>query len=141
MATITDVRLNVQKGGPGGSNSRRNVTVSYEVCFNRCELLDGTVFVERIDLKGDDPIFDDQQAVLSNGLCIKATEQCIKRKITRGVSRSTLDEDGDTVIFGIPINEDQDELYAKITLTPFTPHGDEAKSNVVRGSWGALGSD
>lgn len=137
MATVSNVRLSVQKGGSG---NRRSVTVSYRLCFSSCEVLAGSTFVETVDLRGDDPIFDDQQARLRN-TCVKAQEGCIDRRFTVRVSRSTLDEDGDTVIFGIPISAARDELYARVRLTPFTPSGDTSNSNIVTGQWGAAGGD
>jgi hypothetical protein len=44
---------------------------------------------------------------------------------------------GDTVIFGIPIFADRDELYARVILAPFSPSGSQANSNIVTGQFGA----
>ncbi len=141
MATISNVNLAVQKGGGG---SRRQVTVSYVLCFTTCEAMAGSVFRENIVLRGDDPIWDDNLITLSNS-CVRATDGCIKRSVTTSVSRSTLDEDGDTIItiFGVEILRiaDRDELYAHIDLTPFTPGSSSANSNIVTGQWGAAGGD
>lgn len=137
MATVTNVDLEVQKGGSG---QRRRVSVTYTVCFSSCELLAETVFVEEVTLWGDDLLFDDQQATLLRR-CFKAEERCMERSVRRLVSRSTLDEDGDTVIFGIPIIADRDELYARVTLTPFTPGSASGRSANVYGQWGAAGND
>jgi len=141
MATISNVILNVQKGGEG---SRRLVTVTYKLCFTSCEALAGSTFIENVVLRGDDPIWDDNLVTLSSR-CVKATDKCQDRKIAVHVSRSTLDEDGDTIIiiFGQVILRvaDRDELYARITLTPFTPSGSTADSNIVTGQWGAAGNN
>lgn len=137
MATVSNVSLKIQKGGAG---SRRRVTVSYRLCFSHCEVLAGSTFIETVDLRGDDPIFDDQLIRLRN-TCVKASKKCIDRKFTTSVSRSRLDEDGDTVFFGIPIFADRDEIYARVRLTPFSPSGDTSNSNIVTGQWGAAGSD
>lgn len=141
MATVSNVVLNVQKGGGG---SRRLVTVSYRLCFSTCEVLAGSTFRETITLRGDDPIWDDHLITLRNS-CVKASEGCVNRSVSQSVSRSTLDEDGDTIItiFGWDIvrDADRDELYAHIQLTPFTPSGSNADSNLVTGQWGAAGGD
>lgn len=141
MATISNVVLNVQKGGKG---SRRLVTVTYKLCFTSCETLAGSTFVETVVLRGDDPIWDDNLITLSR-TCIKASEKCVDRKVSATVSRSTLDEDGDTiiVIFGVEILRiaDRDELYAHIDLVPFTPTAAQANSNIVTGQWGAAGNN
>lgn len=137
MATVSNINLTVQKGGDG---SRRQVTVRYRLCFTECEVLAGSTFVEKVTLRGDDPIWDDHITTLLNA-CVRAQRGCVDRSVTRLVSRSALDEDGDTVIFGIPIFADRDELYARITLTPFTPSGDSGDSNIVTGQFGAAGND
>jgi len=137
MATVSNVNLKIQKGGDG---SRRQVTVNYRVCFTSCEALDESVFIERVRLRGDDPIWDDNLITLRNR-CIKAERGCAEREIVRRVSRSTLDEDGDTIIFGIPVHADRDEIYARVELIPFTPHGSTSDSNVVTGQFGAAGND
>ena len=137
MATISNVRLSVQKGG---NSSRRRVDVSYTVCYSACEVLAGSVFVEKVQLRGDDPIWDDNLVTMRN-TCVKAERGCVEREVSRFVSRRTLDEDGDTVIFGIPIHADRDELYARVTLTPFSPGSSAANSNIVTGQFGAAGND
>jgi len=141
MATVSNVVLNVQKGGDG---SRRLVTVTFRICFTQCEALAGSTFRETVVLRGDDPIWDDNLITLSSS-CVRATEGCVNRSVSQSVSRSTLDEDGDTIItiFGWEIAKiaDRDELYAHIELTPFTPSGSSADSNIVTGQWGAAGND
>jgi hypothetical protein len=138
VASVRNVRLEVEKGGEG---SRRTVTVTWENCFARCEALAGSVFVETVTLRGDDLLFDDHLTTLSRR-CVRADAAgCDDRSIRRRVSRSTLDEDGDTVIFGIPIHADRDELYARVSLEPYEPSGDRSDSNLVYGQFGAAGSD
>ena len=137
MATISNVSLSIQKGGSGTS---RQVVVRYRLCFTSCEALAGSVFVENVALRGDDPIFDDHLTTLRNS-CVKAERECLDRTLVANVSRSTLDEDGDTIILGWPVWADTDEVYARITLTPFTPSGSSANSNIATGQWGAAGSD
>jgi len=137
MATVSNVKLDIQKGG---KDTLRTVRVTYDVCFNECELMDGTVFVENVSLRGDDPIWDDHLLTLRNH-CVKATERCVHRGIATRVSRSRLDEDGDTVIFGIPLIANRDEIYAQVRLTPFHAVGTDARSNLVTGQFGAAGND
>lgn len=137
MATVSNVNLDIQHGGRGRF---RTVTVTYRLCFTSCEVLAGTVFVEQINLRGDDPVWDDHLTRIRN-VCVKAEQGCIDRTITTRVSRSTLDEDGDTIIFGIPIHAARDEIYARVSLTPYTPTGSTSDSNIVTGQFGAAGND
>jgi len=141
MATISNVRLSIQKGGGG---SRRSVSVRYNVCYSACEILAGSTFHSVVTLRGDDPLWDDYLITLFSG-CIKAAEGCPQYAVDASVSRSTLDEDGDTIIeiFGWKIAQfaDQDEIYAHVELTPFQPTGGSANSNIVTGQWGDAGGD
>jgi hypothetical protein len=134
MATASNVHLTIER--ISGQQNRRKVSVTYRVCFTDCEALAGSVFKETAILRGDDPIFDDDLTTIHSG-CIKAQKGCVDRKFSKNVSKSTLDEDGDTVIFGIPIFADRDELYARVKLTPFSPSGSQADSNLVTGQFGA----
>jgi hypothetical protein len=136
MATISNLNLEIQNNG---RDNRRIVTVRYRICFSSCETLAGSVFVEHVDLRGDDPIWDDHLTGIHVG-CVKAEKGCIDRTWTRTVSRSTLDEDGDTIIFGIPIYAARDEIYARVSLTPFKSSGSSSNSNIVTGQFGPLGN-
>jgi len=134
MATASNVQLTIEK--IKNQPNRRKVSVTYRVCFTTCEVLAGSVFKETVILRGDDPIWDDHVTTIHSD-CIKAQRGCVDRKFSKNVSKSTLDEDGDTVIFGIPIFANRDELYARVKLTPFSPSGNQADSNVVTGQFGA----
>jgi len=134
MATTNNVQLHIER--IPRQDNRRRVTVTYKVCFTNCEVLAGSVFKETVTLRGDDPIFDDHVLDLHSG-CIKAQKGCVERKFSKTVSKSRLDEDGDTVIFGFPIFADRDELYARVRITPFSPTGSTADSNLVVGQFGA----
>lgn len=135
MPSINNVRLEI---GRADDRRQRRVTVHYQVCFSSCEALAGSVFVERVVLRGDDPIWDDNLTTLRN-TCVRATQGCVDRTISTIVSASSLDEDPDTIIFGWVIG-DQDEIYARVTLTPFTPTGAERDSNTVSGHFGPAGN-
>ena len=141
MASISNLKLSI---APIAGSTRKLVTVSYNVCFTPSELLDGSVFDERVTLRGDDPIWDDHLITLSNtsikaiSTPIPAPASCMERKVVRRVSRKTLDEDGDTIIFGIPVFLDRDEVYARVTLTPFNPRSASADSNVIEKQFGPI---
>ena len=137
MPSISNVKLAIVKGTGG---SRRKVSVSYTMCFTSCEILAGSTFTEKVSLRGDDPIWDDHLTNIRNS-CVKATKECIDRKITSMVSRSVLDEDGDTVIFGVPIFADRDNIYARVELKPFVAASRTVDSNEVSGQFGAAGND
>lgn len=134
MATVNNVSLKIS---PGSTPKRRRVTVSYQVCFSACETLAGSVFTEKVTLRGDDPIWDDHLLTLRNS-CIKAERGCVAREFSRDVAESTLDEDPDTIIFGWVIGN-KDEIYAHVTLTPFVPSGSQGSSNVVSADFGPAG--
>jgi hypothetical protein len=137
MPSISNVKLDIAKGTGG---SKRKVSVSYTMCFSTCEVLAGSVFTEKVVLRGDDLIWDSNLATIRNS-CVKSQKECIDRKFSVLVSRSRLDEDGDTVIFGIPVFAARDEIYARVSLTPFAPSSRTTDSNVVTGQFGAAGSD
>ena len=131
MATVSNVHLDIGRE----DNDRRTVTVTYRVCFSSCEALAGSTFVEKVQLRGDDPIWDDDLITLRS-TCVRAQNGCVDRRISAVVAESTLDEDPDTIIFGWVLSRDRDEVYARVTLTPFVPTGTRADSNVVTGQFG-----
>jgi hypothetical protein len=118
------------------ANRRRKVTVSYTLRFTPREELAGTVFEERVQLRGDDPLFDDNRGGPLLASFVKATPNNVSRTVVKMVSENVLDEDGDTIILGVPIAVLRDELYARVTLTPFHPGNAQADSNVVKGQFG-----
>lgn len=117
MATISNQKLDIQKG-----KSSSKVTLSYTICFSNCEVLAGTVYQEKVSLKGDDTFFDDHLTTLRN-TCIKASERCIKRSISRSVANKTLNEDNS-------LFNRTDEVYGLIELTPFQARKTSAKTNI-----------
>ena len=141
MASISNLRLSIS---PVAGSTRKLVTVTYNVCFTPSELLDGSVFDEKVTLRGDDPIWDDHLITLSStnikaiSTPIPAPASCMERKVVRKVSRKTLDEDGDTIIFGVPVFLDRDEVYARVTLIPFNPRSSSADSNVIEKQFGPI---
>jgi hypothetical protein len=115
--------------------NRRKVTVSYGLSFNTREEAAGAVFDETVRLMGNDPIFDTVQATLSSSF-VKAVPGTVNRVVTALVSQSRLDEDGDTIVFGIPILALKDELFARINLKPFVATATQNDSNGVSGQFG-----
>jgi hypothetical protein len=133
MATVSNVHLEIGRELDG---DRRQVTVTWRECFSVCEALAGTTFVENVLLRGDDSPFWDDNLIVIHNVCVKAERGCVDRKISVIVSESTLDEDGDTIILGWVISRNRDEVYARVTLTPFVPSGGHADSNIVTGQFG-----
>ncbi|HHL18553.1 MAG TPA: hypothetical protein ENJ33_02335 [Thiothrix sp.] len=133
MATINGVRLDIDRM----DDNRSHVNLSYRICFSQCEAMAGSVFVENVTLRGDDPIWDDHLLTLHNR-CIKAKPGCIRRKFSRIVSNKVLDEDPDTIIFGWVIGN-KDEVYARVRLTPFSANGSQGDSNVEKAHFGPAG--
>ena len=132
MPTINNVRLTI---GRAEDSKFRRVTVQYQVCFSTCEALAESTFVERVVLRGDDPLFDNDLITLRNR-CVRAQRGCVDRTVSAVVPAATLDEDGDTIIFGIPVHADRDEIYARVRMTPFAPGTASADSNQVTGQFG-----
>lgn len=139
MATISSVRFTIEKGGDTRSTAKRRVRVTYTVHFNSSELLAGSVFRESVNLRADDLIDNHIINIFTGPL--KATAPSVNRSINAEVSRSRLDEDGDTIILGWVVDAAQDEIYARVELSPFVPSGASADSNIVKGQFGAAGND
>jgi hypothetical protein len=133
MVSISNVQLRIER--QQGADRRRRVTVTYSLRFNPREEAAGTVFDETVILRGDDPVFDDDRATIA-ATFVKAAPGTVNRSHSARVSQSRLDEDGDTIIFGVPILVLKDELYARVTLRPFVATGAQADSNVVSGQFG-----
>ncbi|MBI5256971.1 MAG: hypothetical protein HY855_10765 [Burkholderiales bacterium] len=134
MPSIANITLKIDPALQ--ANRKRKVSVSYTLRFTPAEELAGSVFEERVQLRGDDPIFDnDRGTPLLTGF-VKATPNNVSRTLTKMVSQSVLDEDGDTIILGVPIAVLRDELYARVTLKPFHPGNAQGDSNVVKGQFG-----
>ncbi len=121
MATIARLKLEIKKG-----SSESQVTVSYDLCFMHCERLAGSVFIENVKLMGDDWLNDDNLYTLSHHTCIKApsSKVCIPRKFTKTLKNSVLDEDDSFF-------NRKDEVYARVTITPFVPSSKKADSNII----------
>ncbi len=134
MATVSNVRLAIEREGTGFSHVR----VTYRVCFAQCEAMGGTVFVENVMLRGDDPIWDDNLITLRN-TCMRAVNGCVDREWSGRISNRILDEDPDTIIFGWVIGN-KDEIYARVRLTPFVPSGSQGDSNIVSSNFGPAGN-
>ena len=132
MAIVSNVQLAIKKIA---RQNRSKVTIKYRICFTPCEVLAGSVFRESIFLRGDDLLFDDHLATIHSG-CVKAEKGCVDRERTVVVSNRTLDEDGDTIILGIPVYAARDEIYARVVIVPFQPSGSSSDSNIVTGQFG-----
>jgi hypothetical protein len=132
MASIRDVNLTIS---PGRTSSRRTVSLSYEIRFTIPEVLDASVFRERVTLRGDDPIFDDHVTTMLDWW-VRAESSPILRRIVRQVSLSPIDADSDTVVLGIAFIG-EDEIFARVELMPFSPGSSEASSNIVHARFGS----
>ncbi|MCX4242930.1 hypothetical protein [Paraliomyxa miuraensis] len=133
MPTITNLELSIDKGTGG---QRRKVTVRYRINFNSSERLAGTVFRERVSLRGDDALSDDDlTTIYNNNVKAPVDPTFIERTIVRMVSRDRIDEDSDFVL------ADRDEIYARVRLEPFSPGSVQGDSNLVYGQFGGMGSD
>lgn len=122
MATITNLNLDINPG-----NNTSTVNVSYRINFNAAERADDSVFIERVILMGDDTNgIDDFLITLSSTRAVANTNS-IERSFTRIVNNNTLNEDR-----GL---NGRDEIYARVTLTPFTPAPVTADSVIRTGNF------
>ena len=133
MATISNVRLSIEDSG----RNRVQVTVRYRICFSSCEAMANSVFHERVTLRGDDPVWDDHLITIRN-TCIRSTNGCVERELSRNIASSVLDEDSDTIILGWVIGN-KDEVYARVRLDPFNPSATRGDSNTVQAHFGPAG--
>src|SRR5690606_14135205 len=121
MAVISNVNLSIVKGMGG---NQRSVTVSYRITFSTMERSAGSIFTERITLRGQDPLSDDDLYELHvDSVKADPAASYVDRSFTQDVPRSVLDEDRDFVW------ADRDELYARVMLTPFMPRAAQGDSN------------
>jgi len=118
MANIANLDLDIKKG-----SKESTVIVTYEICFTNCEIKAGAFFSDYSDIYGSDPGPDDHLVRIGVSSCFKATKECIKRKYTRKVNNSVLNEDNWLFNRG-------DEVYAKACVKPFVPTGDCANSTI-----------
>lgn len=121
MPTISNLKLSIKKG-----KLFSDVTVTYDICFSKCELLAGSTFVQRVVLRGDDSPFADDHLITIYSGCVNAKSRCEKQKISRKVLTEHLNEDD------FWFNR-RDEVYARVLLTPFMPGSAAADSNIVYG--------
>lgn len=134
MPTISNLTLKIDSTVQSGN--RRKVSVSYQLRFTPREELAGVVFEERVQLRGDDPVFDNDRGSPLLTTFVKATPANVNRSFTKLVSSSVLDEDGDTIILGVPVAALRDEIYARVTLRPFVATGAMADSAAQKGQFG-----
>lgn len=130
MAAIRNLSLSINNVAGGMSD----VTVTYEVVFSRPEILTGATFMERVGLRGSDIGLDDDLMPDLLNRTTRAQAAPIRRTVTRRVADEALDEDRDALIGAVLMR--QDEVFARVTLTPFLAMPASAKSNIVIGSFG-----
>lgn len=134
MPSVSNVTLRISRL----NDNQSRVTVSWRVCFSNCEAVAGSAFIERVQLRGDDLLIDDDLGPPLSSQCVKAQPGCVNKSITRTVSNGRLDEDRDTIILGVVIGA-KDEIYARLTYSPFIASGTSADSNTVSEHFGPAG--
>lgn len=103
------------------------VHVNYELHFETSELQEQ--FVERVVLRGQDPLRDDNLApLLLPDTVFTPGTAVVPRSINMSFPTRTLDEDRD-LLWPIVIRN-EDEIYARVSLAPL----EEAGATVVRDS-------
>jgi hypothetical protein len=134
MALVQNLRLDITRL----DDKRSEVLVTYEIAFTAAEVLAGATFLEKVSLRGDDAILDEDIGGPLYCHAIKAETPPLAREIRRTLLSRELDEDLDRRVLGSPVRR-ADELYARVALTPFVAAEAILDSNVVRGSFGRLG--
>lgn len=131
MAAIRNVTLTINKL----NETLSEVIVEYDVIFSRAEIQAGSIFVERVSLRGSDVLNDDELAPGMVNQLVQAQDS-MPRRVIRGVAANKLlDEDRDRSVLGMVL-EREDEVYAQVSVMPFVPRGAMAKSEPVRAQLG-----
>jgi hypothetical protein len=133
MAAIRNLSLKIDKL----EGELSEVTLTYEITFSRPEQLIGATFMEKASLRGADLLLDDDLGLPLLSRPVRAQAEPIRRSITRKIRNELLDEDRDTLL-GVQLLR-EDELYARVILTPFVARGASAESNLVPGDFGLSG--
>lgn len=138
MATISNLQLTIDN--IHAQPHLRRVKVTYQIHFNSAERMANSVFREKVTLHGDDAgPADTLLHTIRNGY-IQATQNPVPRNIEISIARQTLDEDPDTMIGGMPVGDYLDEVYARVSLTPFVPASVNLNSSPVIGTHGEYGN-
>jgi hypothetical protein len=135
MATITTPSLVITNVNA----TTVNVAVSYTLTPTAIEKLAGSVFSEKIELIGDDPILDVVVSVFPiQSYAVNASTVNVPRTRNRNILKSTLNED---LGFESTGAEQVDEVFTRLSITyaanaPTVPTLPPAKiSNTVKGAW------
>lgn len=132
MASIQNLSMSIA----AGTGTTTPVMINYTIQFAPPEF--GTVFNERVLLRGSDPILDDTlgSPVVNN--LILAVPGVLLRSFSINVPTQQLNEDRDLKLLGLVLRN-RDEVYARVSLIPFGgAPGMAARldSNVVKGQFG-----
>lgn len=138
MATISNLQLAVDN--IHAQPHLRRVKVTYQVHFNSAERMANSVFREKVTLHGDDAGTADALLHTVRNDYIQATQNPVLRNIEISIARQTLDEDPDTMIGGMPVGDYLDEIYARVSLSPFVPPTVSLNSAPVIGTHGEYGN-
>jgi hypothetical protein len=154
MPNITNVTLQLQHGGRGRDiTSRRSASVDFSVRFTSTEVLAGVVYRAIATIRSVDDQDIGGRTLNIGNIVMRAEGGTISRTISSllGVTRGNLDEDIDIRIeTNNPANpnddmvireEDSDSWLATVTLEPVQFVAATRNSDIVVGSWGALGVD
>ncbi|HSN97133.1 MAG TPA: hypothetical protein VLS89_02510 [Candidatus Nanopelagicales bacterium] len=131
MAAIQNVTLIINKL----DERRSEVVVEYDMSFSPAEIQAGSIFVERIGLRGNDPLFDDDIAPGLVSQLVQAQPNVPRRAVRRIIPTRLLDEDRDRSLLGLLLAR-EDELIAQVSLMPFMPRGATASSQPVEANFG-----
>ena len=134
MASIRNLKLSINKM----AGAKSEVSVSYDIVFSALEAAAGATYHEKVVLRGDDVLMDENLGPALLSQVVKAHSSTIHRKITKMVSNKDLDEDPDTILLGFVLRR-EDELYARVTLAPFMALPVKADSDTVKADLGLGG--
>jgi hypothetical protein len=134
MAAIRNVTLTINKL----DEMKSEVIVEYDLIFSRAEIQAGSIFVERVGLRGADVVNDDELAPALMNQLVQAEEDLPRRAVRRVLPNQLLDEDRDRGLLGMLLGR-EDEVYAQVSMVPFMPRPAMGRSATLRAQLGPAG--
>jgi len=123
VAIISQVQLAVETAP--NTATRLQAQVSYQLNFSKCEALGQFVFLEQVALCCTDPSGDLHLSTLYKS-CVLAQAERVSRSVQAEVDLASLQVQHQSL--NLVENE---ALYVRVTLVPYTPQATENVSNPV----------
>lgn len=123
MAIISQVQLTIET--VSNTSDMLHAQVSYQLNFSKCEALGEFIFLEQVALCCTDPTDDLHLSTLYKS-CVKAQSERVNRTLQTEVELASLRAQHQSLNL-----TDNEALYVRVTLVPYTPQATENMSNPV----------